>query len=504
MGNLDALSSPPPRERGIFCNRTLNLRSIKAIGYDMDYTLIHYRVEAWERRAYEHLQQRLLAEGWPLGELTFEPDLVIRGLILDTELGNVLKVNRFGYVKRAYHGTQPLDFDAQRQTYARTIVDLAEPRWVFLNTLFSLSEGCMYAQLVDLLDQRLLPEVLGYGDLYRRVKSRLDAAHMEGELKAEIMADPARFVLPDPETALALLDQKHAGKKLLLITNSEWIYTRAMMSHAFNPLLPAGMSWRDLFDVVIVAARKPEFFSSRSPLFEVATEDGLLRPWASRLREGGIYFGGNAAVVEQHLGLSGDEILYVGDHIYGDVHVSKSVLRWRTALILRELEEEIEAVEARRGDEARLSALMADKERQELLLGRLTLDLQRSQAGYGPTTGADEEEIQARMAEVKAELVAFDARIAPLARASGSTPNPRWGLLMRAGNDKSHLARQIERSADIYTSRVSNFLLATPHVLIRSRRGTLPHDPIGGGVAPGRPDEASGPVGDATPPEPDT
>ena len=30
--------------RGVFCNRTLNLRSIRAIGYDMDYTLVHYHV----------------------------------------------------------------------------------------------------------------------------------------------------------------------------------------------------------------------------------------------------------------------------------------------------------------------------------------------------------------------------------------------------------------------------------------------------------------------------
>lgn len=35
----------PPPERGIFCNRTLNMRSIRAIGYDMDYTLIHYHSE---------------------------------------------------------------------------------------------------------------------------------------------------------------------------------------------------------------------------------------------------------------------------------------------------------------------------------------------------------------------------------------------------------------------------------------------------------------------------
>ncbi len=42
--------------RGVFCNRTLNLRALRAIGYDMDYTLVHYQVEAWERRAYEHVR----------------------------------------------------------------------------------------------------------------------------------------------------------------------------------------------------------------------------------------------------------------------------------------------------------------------------------------------------------------------------------------------------------------------------------------------------------------
>ena len=47
---------------------------------------------------------------------------------------------------------------------------------------------------------------------------------------------------------------------------------------------------------------------------------------------------------------------------------------------------------------------------------------------------------------------------------------------MRAGNDKSHLARQVERYADIYLSRVSNFLYHTPFFYMRSPRGTLPHD----------------------------
>ncbi len=67
--------------------------------------------------------------------------------------------------------------------------------------------------------------------------------------------------------------------------------------------------------------------------------------------------------------------------------------------------------------------------------------------------------------------------IAPLARAATELTNGRWGLLTRAGNDKSHLARQVERYADVYTSRVSNFLYATPFVYLRSPRGSLPHDP---------------------------
>ena len=479
---LDPILAEVPRERGIFCNRTLNLRGIRAIGYDMDYTLIHYVTEAWERRAYEHLRGKLAAQGWPVAGLEFDPSFVIRGLVLDLELGNVVKPNRFGYVKRAYHGTRALDYEEQRRAYARTIVDLSEPRWVFLNTFFSLSEGSMYAQLVDLLDRRELPEVLGYAELHDRVKRTLDLAHMEGALKAEITARPSEFVVLDAETPLALLDQRRAGKKLLLISNSEWVYTRAIMSYAFDRFLPAGQTFRDLFDVIIVSAHKPEFFLQRAPLFEVVSDDGLLRP-ALALREGPAFLGGHAGLVESHLGISGDEILYVGDHIFGDVKVSKSVLRWRTALIVRELEGEIAAEDAALANEQRLGDLMRDKERLEHAHARLRLELQRTRDGYGPRVGASEDEIERRMAEVRADIGTLDAVIAPLARASSERTNPRWGLLMRAGNDKSHLARQLERSADIYTSRVSNFLLATPFAYLRPPRGSLPHDPVA--AAPG-------------------
>lgn len=474
------LAAPPP-ERGLFCNRTLNMRAIKAIGYDMDYTLVHYRVEAWERRAYEHIRERLVAQGWPVGHLTFEPELAIRGLIIDTEKGNLLKANRFGFVKKALHGTRPMDFDAQRQEYTRTIIDLSERRWVFLNTLFSMSEACMYAQLVDLLDAGKLPGPMGYGDLYEHVRRSLDATHMEGKLKAEIVADPSRYLLVEPETALALLDQKYAGKKLLLITNSEWTYTLPMMHAAFDPYLPQGMTWRELFDVVIVSARKPEFFTTRASLFEVVTtpgQEGLLRPHQGPLKPGVPYFGGSATELERSLGMSGDEILYVGDHMFGDVHVSKNALRWRTALILRELEDEVRAISAFRATEARLAERMVEKERLEAESCQVRLELQRRRHGYtAREDGLADEALLARQGELRTQLDKLDAELGPMARAASELSNPHWGLLTRAGNDKSHLARQVERYADIYTSRVSNFLYATPFVYLRSPRGSLPHDP---------------------------
>ena len=466
----------PPPGRRIYCNRTLNLRAVRAIGYDMDYTLVHYRVEPWERRAYEHLRAKLVDLGLPAADLEFAPDLVTRGLIIDTELGNLVKANRFGYVTRACHGTRLLEFERQRALYGRTLVYLSEDRFVFLNTLFSLSEACMFAQLVDRLDERELPGALGYAGLYRQVRKGIDEAHLEGELKDDIAADPDRYVELDSDLGLALLDQRAAGKRLLLITNSDWGYTNRMMSHALDSSLPHGTAWRDLFEIVILSARKPDFFTQRMPLFEVVTEDGLLRPCPGGIRKPGIYVGGDAAQVEEYLGVSGEEILYVGDHIFVDVHVSKAVMRWRTALVLRELEDELAALEEFGPEQDELGRMMEEKVRLEFAFSQARLRLQRRQSGYGPQPASSSQRLRDTMAELRVHLVALDEKIAPIAKRSGEILNRRWGLLLRAGNDKSHLARQVERYADIYTSRVSNFLFETPFVYLRAPRGSLPHD----------------------------
>jgi HAD superfamily 5'-nucleotidase-like hydrolase len=465
-----------PPDRGIFVNRTINLRSIKAIGYDMDYTLVHYRVDEWEERAFAHARAKLLHMGYPVGEIVFDPSKVIRGLAIDLEEGNLVKATRFGYVIRASHGTSFLGYDEVRRAYAGTLVDLAEDRFEFINTLFSLSEASLYAQLVDLMDDGRIEKGIGYRGLFQAVTTSLDEAHNDGLLKQDILDAPDRFIEPDPDGVLALVDQFHAGKRLMLITNSEWEYTKRIMAHAFDPYLPEGLGWRDLFDAIIVSADKPSFFTSSKNLYKVVDEDAsLLRPHTGEIEPGSVFFGGCARQVEEFLGLSGDEILYVGDHLFGDVHFSKALLRWRTALILRELESEVDSLQAFQPNEKKLERLMADKTALEAEMSAVRLALQRQRLRYGtmPEGVAPD---KGTLDSLRADIAGLDAEITPLAVESSRLRNVAWGPLMRSGIDKSLFARQVEKYADCYTSRVGNFAHVSPFALLRAARVDLPHD----------------------------
>jgi hypothetical protein len=401
-----------------------------------------------------------------------------------------------------------------------------------MNTLFSLSQASLFAQLVDLADENRLPGATGYRDVWEVLAGALDESHTEGELKARIVADPERFIEPDPDLPLTLLDQREAGKKLILVTNSDWTYTQAMMGYAVEPFLPVGSSWRDLFHLVIVDADKPRFFSRRNPVYEVVdgldgppaasvaasgaasvaasvagpggaekgvvedvvddvVDDGvedveeevvhglgpapLLRRHRGLLQRGHVYSGGDAVLLERSLGMAGAEMLYLGDHLFGDVHVTKEMLRWRTGLILRELEHEVRCLVEFRPTEAELARLMVEKTRLDREIALLRLARLRRRRGHGPVPRVDD--LPRRLQEATRRSAALDAVIAPLAEAAGRVANETWGPLLRAGGDRSLFARQVERYADLYTSRVSNLLAETPYAYLRAVRTNLPHDP---------------------------
>lgn len=460
--------------KGVFCNRTLNLRGVRAIGYDMDYTLIHYFVNEWERAAFDHGCAYLEALGWPVADLVFDPEAFTLGLTFDLELGNIVKATRFGYVVRGQHGTQMLPFAELRRSYSETVIDLSEQRFKFMNTLFELSRASLWCQLIEHHDRTPLPGIRTYRQLYNTIDTALNEAHRNGSLKAAIAADPKRFVDLDPETVPTLIDQRLAGKELILITNSDWTYSKQIMAWCFNRFMPDGQTWRDLFDLIIVAANKPRFFSDMGPIYEVVNEKrGLLEPHLGPLKAGPIYHGGNARLVEDALGHEGSQFLYVGDHLFGDVYVTKDVLRWRTALIVRELEDEISASTMSADTTDELAKLMDTKGRLERTQSRLRMQRRQLVVDDQPR-----EESNKAIDRAATELSALDERIAPLARAASEQGNLVWGPLMRAGVDKSLFARQVEKHADVYTSRVSNFRAETPYGYLRATRVLLPHETL--------------------------
>ena len=205
-------------------------------------------------------------------------------------------------------------------------------------------------------------------------------------------------------------------------------------------------------------------------------------PVVGPLKEGGIYVGGHARLVEETLKLHAGEIMYVGDHVESDVHATKSILRWRTALVLRELEEEFACLYKFRGQQSDLGRMMSEKEKLEQKQAQIKLHVQRANCGFKPLLEVSVSELNFHLAKLEKEISALDENIVPLAKEAQKMFNPRWGLLTRSGYDKSYLARQLEGYADIYMSRVSNFLYHTPFAYLRSTRSSLPHD---GGIVSG-------------------
>ena len=117
----------------------------------------------------------------------------------------------------------------------------------------------------------------------------------------------------------------------------------------------------------------------------------------------------------------------MGDHLYADVHVSKNVLRWRTALITRELENELSALEAFKPKQVQLLAMMDEKIELEHRFSLARIALQRLELGYGPQVEDKPKELKQGMYNVRQQLVALDIKIGELAKEAAELGSTRWG-----------------------------------------------------------------------------
>lgn len=73
------------------------------------------------------------------------------------------------------------------------------------------------------------------------------------------------------------------------------------------------------------------------------------------------------------------QVLYVGDHIYGDILRSKKTLGWRTMLVVPELETELEIQAASVGVGTELKTLRQQRDGLEDQIQRLEATIHRAQ-----------------------------------------------------------------------------------------------------------------------------
>ena len=83
QGKLKHVSDLPEKRNisgfDIFCNRELKLDAVRAIGFDMDYTLAQYHQPAFDKLAFDGAKEKLVKKlGYPEAVLDFEYDHEVR------------------------------------------------------------------------------------------------------------------------------------------------------------------------------------------------------------------------------------------------------------------------------------------------------------------------------------------------------------------------------------------------------------------------------------------
>ena len=385
-----------------------------------------------------------------------------------------------------YHGTEPLSTEERHREYKQEPIRLKNPQFACIDTLFALPEACLFAGVIQLFEAS--SHAVEYGKLYDDIRDAIDTVHRDNSLKARIREAMGHYIFKDPELGPSLHKLRSGGKKLFLLTNSLWDYTDAVMRHLLDGVVAEYPSWRNYFDVVVTGASKPSFFGLGSTFLEVdgTRADNIILGEANSLERWKVYQGGNLQAFERMTGYAGEKILYVGDHIFGDILKSKKASLWRTCMVVQEIEDEIRYTDSRREELSRLSdvegarARLDDEVNQRK--GQLNaLERRLERAGELSEPGRSKSESERK--RQKGELDKLRRALRQATEIADALEvdveegfNPYWGLMFKEGHENSRFGEQVEKYACLYTSRVSNFLHYSPMQYFRSPRDVMAHE----------------------------
>jgi hypothetical protein len=259
------------------------------------------------------------------------------------------------------------------------------------------------------------------------------------------------------------------------------------MSYLLDGERKAYPSWRNYFDIVIVGGAKPAFFNELRPFVQIdpVTFQQITNGEIKHLSRDKVYQGGNVVAFEQMTGIKGEQVLYIGDHIYGDILRLRKQHMWRTAMVLQELEREISVSDRLEAQIKDLELLDRRHRNLESEIDYQTLRLKKMQrlleddATPAPLRMRLEEERRITRISVdslRTRSNLMDAEVDSLEARVDRAYNSHWGSCLREGNENSRFGEQVNDYADLYTSRVSNFGPYSPLRYFRAPRRPMPHE----------------------------
>jgi len=425
-----------PDNEKIFVNRNLNLSKITCYGFDMDYTLCEYVSPKFDELAFTLAKQFIVDNlGYPaeILDIEYNHQFPVRGLWFDRNTGNLLKVDQFGKILDCCHGFRVLKSEEIKAQYPGKIQRKDDKRIFVMNTVFNLAETFLVAALIDLFESKEDTEctstgwvrdeqVVPFAQVFKDVRSAIDDMHVAScLLKKTCLANLPEYVIKDSRLPVMLQRIRDSGRKTFLLTNSDWWYTSRIMNFLLGSEDGQDQDhWISYFDLVVVDACKPRFFSTGTPLQRVDISTSTLLPLSSNPDGLEVYSGGDHSTISSLLGATGPDIIYAGDHLYADVIKCRKMCEWRTLLIVPELTEELQVSQRNSGILSHLSKL-------ETLLAE----------------NAEIIELKMRLWEAMNEINQDLGGV---------------GSLFRSGSRLSYFGSQVLIWADIYTSSVNNLV----------------------------------------------
>ncbi|XP_054709847.1 5'-nucleotidase domain-containing protein 3-like [Uloborus diversus] len=446
---------PPPdvNPLGVFANNELDLSEIEVYGFDYDYTLAVYK-ESLHYLIYDLGRDWLINKfKYPheIRQLDYRPGFAIRGLHYDMQQGLLMKIDSFHQIQfeSVFRGTTPLSKEEVVSIYGGSYIpqemirgsSSESTRMKQLNDLFSVPEICLLSNVTEYFEQNNIayhPEILSY-DIQNAVQSIHPVMH---KMLDEVTID--QYLEKHPAMPAFLQRLKSAGKKMFLITNSPFKFVDNGMKYMIGP------NWADLFDVVVVQARKPKFFTDQRRPFRVYDVPSKSQLWekVTTLKKDCVYIEGNLKELQRLTGWYGSSVLYFGDQIYSDLADLTLHHGWRTGAIIAELNREINILNSEefRHDVGWLQTLqhlieeMQDYEEAGDIIEQLLLE--RDQ----------------------------------LRLHTKSMFNKQFGSIFRTHHNPTYFSRRLFRYSDIYMSHVTNLLNYSVKHIFYPRRGALPHE----------------------------